>query len=135
MVNKAILVGNVGQEPETTTIGENTVVNFTLATSERRKDAQGNKTDAVEWHRVSAWNELAKIVQSYVHKGTQLYVEGKITYKQNADKQGVTKTYTTILASNIKLLGHKQDGNSQPVQSASPAPSVPYPEPTNDLPF
>jgi len=104
-VNKAILVGNVGRDPEVQYINENVpVARFTLATSETYKDKNGEKVTQTEWHNIVVWRGLAKVVEQYVKKGSQLYIEGKITHRQY-EKDGVTKYFTEIVANSMQMLG------------------------------
>lgn len=121
-VNKAILVGRVGVNPELKNLDAgNKVTNFTMATSEYYKDKSGNKQEKTEWHNVVAWGSLAEIVAKNVTKGTQLYVEGKIQNRSYEDKDGVKKYTSEIVAENIRFLGSKknEDGESSaPAQSA-----------------
>ncbi len=129
-VNKVILLGNVGKDPEVKYFDQDMLVaKFTLATTERgytRKD--GTKVeDATEWHNITAWRGLAKIVESYVKKGSPLYIEGKLRTRQYDDKDGVTKYFTEVVADNIELLGKKGDNeggssgsSTQPESYAQP---------------
>lgn len=141
MINKAILVGNVGQDPEIRSLeNETKVATFSLATSERFNDRNGQRQERTEWHRVVAWRNLAGIVEQYVHKGTQVYIEGRITYRQYKDKDGNDRTSTEIVASDLKLLGRNPNGGTQPTQVAEPRQQYAQPEPDNnapvdDLPF
>jgi len=110
-VNKVILVGNVGKDPEVQYVKEDVpVARFTLATSETYKDRNGEKQTNTEWHNIVVWRGLAKVVEQYVKKGSQLYIEGKITNRQY-EKDGVTKYFTEIVANNMQMLGSK-DGSS-----------------------
>jgi single-strand DNA-binding protein len=124
-INKAILVGNVGKEPEiryfekdTNSDKNNAIASFTLATTERGYTlANGTQVpERTEWHNIVAWRGLATLTEQYIHKGTQIYVEGKITTRR-WEKDGVTRYTTEILADNIQLLGGKRDG-AQPVQES-----------------
>jgi single-strand DNA-binding protein len=112
-VNKVILLGNVGKDPEIrTTQGGMTVASFSLATAERSKDQQGNWTDKTEWHNLVAFQRTAEIVRDYVKKGTQLYIEGKIQTRSWDDKESGQKKYRTeILVNELNLLGGRGDGS------------------------
>lgn len=111
-VNKVILVGRVGENPELKDLSGSKVVNFSLATSEKFKDKNGEKKENTEWHRVTAWGALAEIIAKYATKGQQLYVEGKIQTRTYDDKDGVKKYSTEIVAKEITLLGSKGSGDS-----------------------
>ena len=112
-VNKVILLGNVGKDPEIrSTAGGTMVASFTLATSDRQKDAQGNWQDRTEWHNLKAFNRTAEIIRDYVKKGSKLYVEGKITTNSWDDKESGQKRYRTeIIVNDLSLLsGRGEDG-------------------------
>ncbi len=111
-VNKVILVGNVGKDPEVRYSQSGTpVANFSLATNERSKDRNGEWQDRTEWHSIVAWKRLAEIVGEYVAKGTKLYVEGKIQTSSWEDRQSGERKYRTeIVARDLLLLGPR--GNS-----------------------
>ncbi len=113
-VNKVILLGNVGKDPEIrSTAGGTMVANFTLATSDRQKDAQGNWQDRTEWHNLVAFTRLAEIVRDYVKKGTKLYVEGKIQTRSWDDKESGQKRYRTeIVVNDLSLLSGREEGSS-----------------------
>ena len=103
MINKVVLVGNVGKEPESRELeNANAITKFTLATTEKV-----NKEERTEWHNVVCWGKLAEIVAQYVHKGQQLYVEGKIRYRTYQTKSGTQGNITEIVADTIKMLGGK----------------------------
>jgi len=111
-VNKVLLLGNVGKDPEIrATAGGMTIASFTLATADRAKDAQGNWTDKTEWHNLVAFQRTAEVVRDYVKKGTQLFIEGKIQTRSWDDKESGQKKYRTeILVNELTLLGSKQGG-------------------------
>ena len=110
-VNKVILLGNVGKDPEIRSTGGGTMVaNFTLATSDRFQDQQGNWQDRTEWHNLVAFKRLAEIVRDYVKKGSKLYVEGKIQTRSWDDKDTGAKRYRTeIIVNDISLLSGRDD--------------------------
>jgi len=112
-VNKVILLGNVGKDPEIrSTPGGTMVASFTLATSDRQKDAQGNWQDRTEWHNLKAFNRTAEIIRDYVKKGSKLYVEGKITTNSWDDKETGQKRYRTeILVNDLSLLSGRDEGS------------------------
>jgi single-strand DNA-binding protein len=114
-VNKVFLLGNVGKDPEIrATAGGMTVASFTLATADRRKDAQGNWQDSTEWHNLVAFQRTAEIVRDYVKKGTQLFIEGKIQSRSWDDKETGQKKYKTeILVNELSLLGKPGGGSGE----------------------
>jgi single-strand DNA-binding protein len=113
-VNKVLLLGNVGKDPEIrATANGMTVASFTLATADRAKDQQGNWADKTEWHNLVAFQKTAEIVRDYVKKGTQLYIEGKIQTRSWDDKESGQKKYRTeIIVNDLTLLGGKSSGES-----------------------
>lgn len=113
-VNKVILLGNVGKDPEMRSTGGGTLVaNFTLATGDRQKDAQGNWQDRTEWHNLVAFTRLAEIVRDYVKKGSKLYVEGKIQTRSWDDKETGAKRYRTeIVVNDLSLLSGRDESGS-----------------------
>ena len=110
-VNKVILLGNVGKDPEIrSTAGGNMVANFTLATSDRQKDSTGNWQDRTEWHNLVAFQRTAEIIRDYVKKGSKLYVEGKIQTRSWDDKESGQKKYRTeIIVNDLSLLSGRGD--------------------------
>ncbi len=113
-VNKVILLGNVGKDPEIrSTPGGTMVANFTLATSDRQKDAQGNWQDRTEWHNLVAFQRTAEIIRDYVKKGSKLYVEGKIQTRSWDDKESGQKRYRTeIIVNDLSLLSGRDEGGA-----------------------
>jgi single-strand DNA-binding protein len=105
-LNKAMLIGNLGSDPEIRTTGNGTrVAQFSVATSRRWNDRSGQQQEKTEWHRIVVWDKLVDIVEKYVKKGDRLYVEGEIEYRSYEDKEGVTKYITEIRAREVVLLG------------------------------
>ncbi len=117
-VNKVILVGNVGNQPESKfTPSGVAVTKFTLATNEKYKDKSGEWVDKTEWHQITVWAKLAEIVNQYVTKGSKLYVEGKLQTESWEDKQSGEKKYRTgVTANEIVLLDSKPQTTATPVQ-------------------
>jgi single-strand DNA-binding protein len=114
-VNKVFLLGNVGKDPEMrSTAGGMTIANFTLATADRIKGADGQYTDRTEWHNLVAFQRTAEIVRDYVKKGTQLFIEGKIHTNSWEDKESGAKKYRTeILVNELSLLGKPGGGSGE----------------------
>lgn len=112
-VNKVILVGRLGKDPEVRNLENGvTVVNFTMATSETYKDrVTGEKKEITDWHNIVLWRGLADIAAKYLHKGDQVYIEGKIRTR-SWEKEGVTRYTTEIIGDNMTLLGSRQGGSS-----------------------
>ena len=109
-VNKVILVGNLGSDPEIRYTGSGTAVcNFSLATSESYKDRDGNQVENTEWHRIVAWARLAEICGEYLKKGRQVYIEGQLQTRSWEDKDGNTKYTTEIKAREMQMLGGRDD--------------------------
>lgn len=109
-VNKVILVGNLGNDPETKyTQGGMAVTKISLATTSVRKDKEGNTQERTEWHRVTFFGKLGEIAGEYLRKGSQVYVEGSIRYSE-AEKDGVKRYYTDIIADEMHMLGGRSEG-------------------------
>jgi single-strand DNA-binding protein len=107
-VNKVILVGNVGRDPELRyTQGGQPVASFSIATNERFKDKDGNWKDRTEWHRIVAWGRLAEICGEYLRKGRQVYVEGRIQTRDWEDKEGNKRQTTEIVILGMQMLGQR----------------------------
>ena len=120
-VNRAILIGNLGRDPETRYLANGEcVVNFSIATSEsyKKKDT-GEKVENTEWHRIVMFRKLAEIAAEYLKKGTSVYIEGKIQTKKWQDKEGKDRYTTEIIADKMTMLGGKQDtqGEDAPSQA------------------
>ena len=143
MVNKVILLGHVGRDPEVRRMDNNlTMARFTLATTERwNKD--GNRTEHTEWHNIVMWRGLAEVAEKYVRKGSMLYIEGRFRSRSYDDKDGIKRYTTEILADSMNLIGPRTEGQqSSPAQTTPQAEvSMPSIETTNlesapdDLPF
>jgi single-strand DNA-binding protein len=119
-VNKVILLGNVGKDPDIRSTPAGTMVaNFTLATSDRFQDQQGNWQDRTEWHNLVAFKRTAEIVRDYVKKGSKLYIEGKIQTRTWDDKEGVKHYKTEILVNDLSLLSGREEGSGSYSRSAS----------------
>ena len=109
-VNKVILVGNLGRDPEIrhTQTGR-AVANFTIATTDRFKDREGQQQERTEWHRIVAWDRLAEICAEYLSKGRQVYIEGRLQTRDWEDKDGNKRYTTEIVAQNMQMLGRRGD--------------------------
>lgn len=132
-INKVIIVGNLGKDPETRKLPSgDSVTNITVATSDKYKDKQtGEPKEVTEWHRVVFFGKLADIASQYLHKGSQVYVEGKLQTRKFTDGNGVEKFSTEIKADLMQMLGGKQAGSSNP--APSPAQSAPLTD--DEIPF
>ena len=145
MVNKAIIVGHVGQDPEVRYTGNANdgakVATIRVATTERYKDREGNLKEQTEWHSIVCWRNTADVVEKYVKKGTQVYVEGKLRTR-NWEQNGVKHYATDIVADTLQLLGKRDPyiAGAQQMQQqrpqTTPLPTTdPNENPTDDLPF
>lgn len=136
-VNKAILVGNLGADPETryTTAGD-PVCNIRLATTESWKDKQtGEQKEATEWHRVVFYNRLAEVAGQYLKKGSQVYIEGKIKTRKWTDKDGAERYTTEIQAGEMKMLGGRRDDSGNQSAQQRPAAGGTVADLDDDIPF
>lgn len=142
-VNKVILVGRLGKDPEVRNLENGaSVANFTLATSESYKDkTTGEKKEITEWHNIVLWRGLAEIAAKYLHKGDMIYVEGRLRTR-SWEKDGVTRYTTEIVGDNMTMLSTRRDGGSgsdyraaAPPSSASPSEPKAPADATDDLPF
>ena len=131
-VNKVTLVGNAGRDPEIRYMPNGKAIcNLSIATSSKRKDASGELIEETQWHRVIFFDKLAEIVGEYVKKGKPLYVEGRLKYGTYTDKtSGVEKNTCDIVATEMQLLGGRDDGG----QSRAPAPAPRPPAPQRQAP-
>jgi single-strand DNA-binding protein len=143
-INKVILVGNLGKDPEVRHLeGGATVANFPVATSETFKDRNtGERKTQTEWHNVVLWRGLADVAEKYLRKGNQVYIEGKLRTRSWEDKDGNKRYTTEIVGDNMTMLGKKEDGDSYSgsaeTQSSSAktssSPNIEQDQ-TDDLPF
>jgi single-strand DNA-binding protein len=153
-LNKVILIGNVGGDPEIRTLPSGSkVANFSLATTESYTDRSGQRQSQTEWHRIEIWEGLAGVVEQYVKKGDPLYIEGKIRNEKWTDQNGVEKTGIRIRANSMQMLGGRPSGGNDDSTnesssntsknssiSSSSFSSEPTPQPStgndeDDLPF
>jgi single-strand DNA-binding protein len=134
MVNKVILIGRLGKDPEVRYTPDGTMVtNFNLATDESYKDKNGERVSKTEWHRIVTYRKLAEICGNYLVKGKMVFIEGKIQTRSWEDKEGVKRQTTEIVASDMKMLDSKgqakTDGSSEVVNTGSvngPEEDVPF---------
>jgi single-strand DNA-binding protein len=137
-INKVILIGNLGQDPELRyTSSGVAVATFTLATNESWKDQDGNTQERTQWHNLVAWRKLAEICGEYIKKGSRIYVEGRLQYRNYDDKNGVKRYVTEIVMDQMMMLDSKGAGHTN--GGGGSAPSQPAedmgPEKADDLPF
>jgi len=134
-LNKVLLIGRLGQDPEKRiTPSGHTVVNISLATTEYFKDQGGNKQERTEWHRVVFWNKQAELIEQYCKKGSQLYVEGSLQTREWQDKDGNRRFSTDVVARQMQFLDSKpQTGQGEYQQSAPANTPTPPSQPGNDF--
>ena len=119
-VNKVILVGNLGKDPEVRYLDNGVAVaNFSLATTENYKNKQGERVSQTEWHNIVFWRGLAEVAEKYLKKGDSVYVEGKLRTRRWEDKDGNAKYTTEILADNMTMLGNKRSSTSEELSNAN----------------
>ena len=124
MLNKVTLIGHLGKDPITRYMQNgDAVCNFSIATSESWKDAQGNKQTRTEWHAVTLYRKLAEIAAQYLKKGSLIYLEGKIQSRKYTDKQGIERTAYEIIGDELKMLGGR---DNQPAPEQQPFDDVPF---------
>jgi single-strand DNA-binding protein len=113
-LNKVMLIGNVGSEPEIKTTGGGTkLAKVSLATNRKFSDRSGNQQEKTEWHRLTFWDRMADLVEQYVKKGDRLYVEGRIEYSQTEDDKGNQRFWTDIVVNEMVMLGGAGPGGGQ----------------------
>ncbi len=112
-VNKAILVGNLGRDPELRyTPNGQAVTNFSLATNESYTDKSGERVERTEWHRIVAWGKTAELCSQYLSKGRPVYIEGRLQTREWEDKEGVKRQTTEIVANTVQFLGGRGEGGA-----------------------
>jgi single-strand DNA-binding protein len=142
-MNKAILIGRCGTVPEIKYLsGENVVANFSMATSKKKKSADGSRYEETAWHKIVLWGNLAKLTEQYVKKGDLISIIGEIAYRSYDAKDGTKKYITEIQANELEFLGKSKEGGEkkEPEQKASDSYSLPPSEnisgdEDSDLPF
>jgi len=140
MINKAIIIGNLGADPEMRyTQSGSPVATFNVATTERWRDQEGNQQESTEWHRIVAWRKLAEICGEYLHKGSRVYIEGKIQTRKWQDQTGNDRYTTEIVAREMKMLDRRESGAGSPgggsKEKAYPDSSPSYNDMGDDVPF
>lgn len=136
MINKVILIGNLGQDPKVHTTQSNSIVTqLSVATSRRVKQADGQYADETEWHRVTCFGKTAEVARDYLAKGRQVYIEGRLRTRKFTDKDNTEKYVTEVICDVLKLLGRKEEA---PAHAPAPARSTPASTPSytdDDVPF
>ena len=131
-VNKVILIGNLGADPEVKYLDSGVAVaNFSLATTESYKNKEGERVSQTEWHNIVLWRGLAEVAEKWLKKGSNVYIEGKIKTRKWEDKDGNTRYNTEILADNMTMLGGKKDSQENPINPPQETAS----DKADDLPF
>lgn len=144
-VNKVILIGNLGRDPEVRYMpnGE-AVCNFSIATSESWKDGGGQRQERTEWHNITMYRRLAEVAGQYLHKGSKVYIEGRIQSRKYNGKDGIERTAYEIIASEMKMLDTRSDGVQHEQQGSTPPPpqskqpqqqATPQDDVDDDIPF
>ena len=142
-VNKVILIGNLGKDPEVRHLESGrAVANFPIATSESYKNREGDRVTHTEWHNIVLWTPLAEIAEKYLNKGKQVYIEGRLTTRSYEDKDGNKKYMTEVVGQNLTMLGSRPDSEGAAVTTSEPestpvatSPSDSPETETDDLPF
>ena len=142
MLNKVILIGNLGRDPEVRYLPSgDAVANFSIATSENWKDRNGQRQERTEWHNISMFGRLAEIAGQYLKKGSKVYIEGRIQSRKYTGKDGIERTAYEIVCSEMKMLGGKAEGGDgqhtppPPARQQPAAAPVPQDYIDDDLPF
>lgn len=133
MINKVTLIGNVGKDPEVKVISDSLkIAKFSVATSENYTDKKGEKITTTQWHNCVVWNKQADIVEKYVTKGMQLYIEGKLNYSKS-EKDGETKYFTEIIVNEFRFVGKKESSSSENSNQSANIPPIEVDD--SDMPF
>ena len=138
-VNKAIIIGNLGRDPETRFLPNgDAVCNFSIATTEKWKDKSGEMKESTEWHRISAFGKTAEVCGEYLRKGSSVYIEGRIQTRKWTDKDGNERYTTEIRCDRMQMLGGKSQGDTpqrEPVASKPVATGGGFDDMDSDIPF
>lgn len=136
MINKVILVGRLGKNPEIRSIdGGRKVANFTLATTEKYTDKNGTRQEITEWHNIAVWGSQADIAEKYLQKGSLIYAEGKLKSRSWEDKDGNKKYATDVVLDSFKMLESKRDGDNSGMPSSPASKDNSTDTYNDDLPF
>ena len=128
-VNKVILVGRLGRDPETRYMPNgDAITNFSIATDEQWRDRNGERQTRAEWHNVSLYGKLGEVANQYLRKGSQVFIEGKIQSRKYTDKDGIERMAYNIIGNEMKMLGNRNDGSDSGNNNAAPPTSNPPPE-------
>ncbi|WP_367450234.1 single-stranded DNA-binding protein [Snodgrassella alvi] len=140
-VNKVILIGRLGRDPETRYMPNgDAITNFSLATDEQWRDRNGERQTRTEWHNVSLFGKLGEIAGQYLRKGSQVFIEGKIQSRKYTGKDGIERMAYDIIGNEMKMLGNRNDGsdsgnnNAAPPTSSNPPPAAPRRQPPQQTP-
>ena len=140
-VNKVILVGRLGRDPETRYMPNgDAITNFSLATDEQWRDRNGERQTRTEWHNITLFGKLGEIASQYLRKGSQVFIEGKIQSRKYTDKDGIERMAYNIIGNEMKMLGNRNDGsdsgnnNAAPPTSSNPPPAAPRRQPPQQTP-
>lgn len=139
MVNKVILIGNLGRDPEVHTAASNghLIAQLSLATTRRVKMQDGSYENETEWHRVVCFGKTAEVARDYLAKGRQIYIEGQLRTRKFKDKQGIERWVTEVICDQLKMLGRKDDAAPAAAPAPAPRSNAPASTPTydDDVPF
>ena len=116
-LNKVMIIGNLGRDPEVRQAGDSPVANFSVAVTEKFKDRNGQPQERTEWVNVVCWRRLAEIAQQYLNKGSSIFVEGKLQTRKRQDKDGNDRYTTEVVADNLQMLGGKQSAQAPAPQN------------------
>jgi single-strand DNA-binding protein len=129
-VNKVILLGNLGSDPEVRSLPSGSkVASFSIATSEAYNNKEGVRVEQTEWHRIELWDNLANIAEQYLHKGDSAYIEGKIRTEEYTDKEGIVRKAVKIRGTTLTLVGSRRDNNQEGGSASAPQAQAPRPAP------
>jgi single-strand DNA-binding protein len=138
-LNKVILIGNLGRDPELRyTQNGQAVVNFTLATNEKWTNKSGDREERTEWHRIVVWGKQAETCNEYLVKGRQVYVEGRLQTRDWEDREGQKRRTTEVVAQQVLMLGRREEGGGGRARGAEPAEGAAGGDPgpsDDDIPF